>query len=270
MIEQLLHPLISERFSSDAQYKERHLRVINTLPARTVLGLHIPEMKQVARRLSFEGCEIVMPDGVSKRCTNGTEVLRCFESVDSDTLNYEETIIWGFLINLDRCPLDKRLALLDCYIPILDNWAVCDTFCANAKWMARADKETLWKYLQQYFCSKKEFEARFAIVSAMTYFLNDGWIDSVFEELKKIDFDSIKSNYTTAGRVPKRAQQGTVCGEKPYYVRMGVAWLLATALAKFPEKTRGFVRSSTLPADVIRLYIRKARESFRTRTAEAL
>ena len=28
--------------------------------------------------------------------------------------------------------------------------------------------------------------------------------------------------------------------------------------------------SSNLPADVVKLYIRKARESFRTRTAEAL
>ena len=51
---------------------------------------------------------------------------------------------------------------------------------------------------------------------------------------------------------------------------MGVAWVLATALAKFPEQTRTFVRSSRLPADVIKLYTRKARESFRTRTMQAL
>ena len=57
---------------------------------------------------------------------------------------------------------------------------------------------------------------------------------------------------------------------EPYYVRMGVAWLLATALAKFPDETRAFVRSSKLPNDVVKLYIRKARESFRTRTVEAL
>ena len=53
----------------------------------------------------------------------------------------------------------------------------------------------------------------------------------------------------------------------PHAPRRG---LLATALAKFPEQTRAFVRSSNLPADVIKLYIRKARDSFRTRTVEAL
>ena len=69
---------------------------------------------------------------------------------------------------------------------------------------------------------------------------------------------------------PKVAQQGTVQGEEPYYVRMGVAWLLATALAKFPESTRAYVRTSKLPEDVIRLYIRKARESYRTRDIMAV
>jgi hypothetical protein len=51
---------------------------------------------------------------------------------------------------------------------------------------------------------------------------------------------------------------------------MGVAWLLATALAKFPDQTRAFVRSLNLPTDVVKLYIRKVRESFRTRTVEAV
>jgi hypothetical protein len=46
---------------------------------------------------------------------------------------------------------------------------------------------------------------------------------------------------------------------------MAIAWLLATALAKYPELTRTFVRTTSLPEDVLKLYIRKARESFRTR-----
>ena len=63
---------------------------------------------------------------------------------------------------------------------------------------------------------------------------------------------------------------GVVQGASPYYVRMGVAWLLATALAKFPDATRAYVHSSSLPDDVIKLYVRKARESFRTRCVSAL
>lgn len=269
MIEHLLQPLVCERFRSEARYRDGHLRVINALPFRRVLGLHTPEMKQVAAQLSRNGGEVVI-DGNSVHCTNGKEVISCFESVASDTLCYEETVIWGFLINCEKCTLEERLAILEHYVPVLDNWAVCDAYCTNAKWMAKSDKEQLWAFLLPYFRSGQEFEVRFAIVTAMTYFLKEEWLGRVFEQLEMLDFNSITSKYRTEKGKPKTAQEGTVQGAEPYYVRMGVAWLLATALAKFPERTREHVRSSSLPTDVIKLYTRKARESLRTRTTEAL
>ena len=244
--------------------------MVNALPERRVLGLHSPEMKQVAKQLSREGCEVVMSDGVHRNCVDGAEVIRCFEAVPSEELCYEETVVWGFLINLEKCSLTERLAMLERYVPVLDNWAVCDSYCAHAKWMVRADKEALWAFLQRWFDSDREFEVRFAVVVAMTYFLNVEWLDKVFWRIDRLDFASIKSNYKTAKGKPKVAQQGTVQGAEPYYVRMGVAWLLASALAKFSAHTRTFVRLSHLPEDVVKLYVRKARESFKTRTTEAL
>jgi hypothetical protein len=104
----------------------------------------------------------------------------------------------------------------------------------------------------------------------MCYFLNEEWLNKVFEHINSLDFDRTKSKYKTVKGKPKAAQQGTVQGAEPYYVRMGVAWLLATALVKFPDATRVFVRLSNLPEDVVKLYIRKACESFRTRTVEAM
>ena len=270
MIERLLQPLICERFLTDARYREGHLRVVNALPERRVVGLHSPEIKQVAKQLSREGGEVVMPDGTHRICVNGAEVIRAFETVPSESLCYEETVIWGYLINLEKCSLDERLAMLGRYVPMLDNWAVCDSYCAHAKWMVHADKAVLWAFLERWFDSEREFEVRFAVVVAMCYFLNEEWLEKVFARINGLDFNLIKSKYKTVKGKPKVAQQGTVQGAEPYYVRMGVAWLLATALAKFPNETRAFVRLSNLPADVVKLYIRKARESFRTRTVEAL
>ena len=270
MIDHLLQPLICERFLTDVRYREGHLRVVNALPERRVMGLHSPEIKAAAKQLSREGGEVVMPDGTHQFCANGAEVIRAFEAVPSESLCYEETVIWGFLINLEKRSLDERLAMLERYVPVLDNWAVCDSYCAHAKWMARADKATLWAFLQRWFDSEREFEVRFAVVGSMCYFLNEGWLNKVFERINRLDFWHIKSKYKTVKGKPKVAQQGTVQGTEPYYVRMGVAWLLATALAKFPDATRAFVRPSNLPADVVKLYIRKARESFRTRTVEAV
>ena len=143
MIEHLLNPLVCERFLTDARYREGHLRVVNALPERRVMGLHSPEIKQVAKLLSCEGGEVVLPDGVRQNCANGAEVIRAFEAVPSESLCYEETVVWGFLINLDKRSLDERLAMLERYVPVLDNWAVCDSYCAHAKWMARADKASM-------------------------------------------------------------------------------------------------------------------------------
>ena len=270
MINHLLQPLVCERFLTDVRYREGHLRVVNALPERRVLGLLTPEIKQVAKQLSREGGEVVLPDGTRQVCVNGAEVIRAFEVGPSESLCYEETVVWGYLINLEKCSLDKRLAKLGRYVPVLDNWAVCDSYCAHAKWMARADKAALWAFLERWFDSEREFEVRFAVVVSMCYFLNEEWLDKVFERINSLNFDRIKSKYKSVKGKPIVAQQGIVQGAEPYYVRMGVAWLLATALAKFPEQTRVFVRSSNLPADVVKLYIRKVRESFRTRTVEAV
>ena len=88
MIDHLLKPLICERFLTDARYREGHLRVVNALPERRVMGLHSPEIKQVAKQLSREGGKIVMPDGTRQNCTNGAEVIRAFEAVQSECLWY--------------------------------------------------------------------------------------------------------------------------------------------------------------------------------------
>ena len=196
-----------------------------------------------------------MPDGTHRICANGAEVIRAFEAVPSESLCYEETVIWGYLINLEKCSLDERLAMLGRYVPVLDNWAVCDSFCCNAKWALKLPPQTLWEFLLPYFHSDKEFEVRFAIVMSMCYLMKEEWLPVVFGQLETLDLSKIQSEYASL--------------PSPYYVRMGMAWLLATALAKFPNETRAFVNDSSLTEDVKRLYARKARESFRTREVSA-
>lgn len=240
MIEEKLTPLISERFLNEEKYRQGHIRIINALPGRRILGLHLPEMKQVAKKLAKR------PDA--------STIIHVFEEEHIKNrfgLTYEETLIWGLTINALKCPLDERFQLLKTYIPALDNWAVCDSFCCNAKWAIKVPSQTLWEFLLPYFQSKQEFEVRFAIVMAMCYLLKDEWLTLVFQELEKINLPSIHSEYLSL--------------HTPYYVRMGMAWLLATSLAKYPDETRDFVNTSTLTEDVKKLYARKARESFRTK-----
>lgn len=269
MIEEMLQPLVSVRFATEPKYREGHIRIINALPGRRIMGLHVPDMKKVAKELA--------------RREDAADIIRGFEKeseaestgIYGSRLTYEETVVWGLMVNAMKVSWEDRAEMLRKYIPVLDNWAVCDTFCCNAKW--KCTRTALWDFLQPYWKSEHEFEVRFAIVMSMVHFLDAEWFPEVCRMLDGLDYDSIRSCYKKGSRcVPvhdaesESIKQGTALGESPYYVRMAVAWLLATALAKIPDQTRAYVNASHLPADVRRLYVRKARESFRTRTVSPL
>ena len=256
MIEHLLTPLISQRFLDEERYRNGHLRVINALDDVRILGVHIPQLKKLAKELSR------MPDAA--------DFIASFEAESvQGTLCFEEKLVWGLMINAIKATEDHKLALLRTFVPMMDNWAVCDTICCNIKWIQ--DRNALWEFLQPYFDSDREFEVRFAVVMSMIFFLDVESFQKVTARLDSIDFSRIQSEFLS----PKEAKvaeqaRGVAKGERPYYVRMAVAWLLATALAKLPEQTRAYVNACNLPEDVIRLYKRKARESFRTRDANPL
>lgn len=276
MIEDILTPYISPRFASEEKYRLGHIRVINPLPGQEVLGLHIPDMKKIASELAVS--------------ENRDKILRDLElaAADGRPLSHEEKTVWGLMLDNMKVLLEERLERFGKFVPAIDNWAICDTVCGGAKWAKNrtagksaaisgkgssrqdthrnakyTDNDTrrkIWEWLGKYYRSDREFEVRFAIVMSMCHFLEREWLPRIFNAMEALDFDSIRSDY------PETA----VKGASPYYVRMGTAWLLATALAKYPEETRDFVNRSTLPENVIRLYKRKARESFRTRNVPPL
>lgn len=280
MIEELIEPLVPDRFRNDERYRDGHVRIINALPGRRILGAHIPDMVSLAKSLA--GQDDVM------------DIIARFEAAASeeaqtgrrDILSHEEMMVWGMMINgLGRSSAALQLELLKQYVPYIDNWAVCDHVAGAAKWFGRAVKqslkvslaggagplegndgrmcESLWKFLCGYFASDREFEVRFATVMAMCHFLDERYLPRIFFRFDSLDFSRIRSEYVCSSDAKI---SGRVAGEPPYYVRMGVAWCLATALAKFPDETRAYLRHSRLPENVIRLYVRKARESFRTRS----
>ena len=256
MIEHLLTPLVSKRFLQDERYRNGHLRVINALSDTKIMGVHIPELKNLTKELF-------------KR-QDAEQFLSSFElEFRAGNLCFEEKIVWGLLINALNAPETQKYAYLRAFVPAMDNWAVCDTICCNIKWIK--DKNTLWEFLQPYFDSDSEFDVRFAVVMSMIFFLDEESFPKVTSKLDSLDFSKIQSEFLSP-KEAKSAQKvrGVAKGERPYYVRMAVAWLLATALAKIPEMTRAYVNSCRLPEDVIRLYKRKARESFKTRDVNPL
>lgn len=232
--EEKYDPYVCDKFRNDPEYRRWHCAVVAAKPGTVVLGLHKPDMRTCALEVASR--------------YDWRDVLHDWADTYSySPLSHDEISIWGLCLDYVKCGVDERLAFVDEYIPAIDNWANCDTFCCNAKWALKAsDSETVWNYIREKLASPDEFARRVGIVLMMRAFLDEMYIDRSFNALRKMNLTS---------------------GE-PYYVRMAVAWLLATALAKSPEKTRGFVSSadSGIPSDILSLYVRKARESFLTRT----
>ena len=45
--------------------------------------------------------------------------------------SYEETLLRAFVLGGVKLPLEEKLPLVTEFLPLLDNWAVCDGFCSS-------------------------------------------------------------------------------------------------------------------------------------------
>ena len=227
--ERLYGQMVCERFRTDEHYRSGHIHIIAPLPGTVILGLHTPEMKAAAKILA--------------RRSDLPAILDNWQA--DGALTHDERIIWGLTLNYMKCSVAERVERICAFLPFIDNWAICDTFCCNAKWIRGDDIRPF--ILECIRPGQSEFTRRVGLVLMMCHFL-DG------EHLERTLSDLVSMKLRPA---------------EPYYVQMGVAWLLATALAKHPNETRRLVNGSSLPDDIIRLYVRKARESRITRDLSA-
>lgn len=150
---------------------------------------------------------------------------------------YEEIMLQGMLIGLAKIDFQKQCIEMEKFIPKINNWAICDTFCAGLK-STKKNKEQMWKFIQKYLKSNKEFEIRFAVVVILDYYIEKDYLEKIY----KI-FDSIKSS--------------------DYYVQMAVAWAISICLIKFYDETIIYIKKSNLDNFVYQKALQKAIESYR-------
>ena len=247
-----------ERLKREAEEQYRIFNQKFVLTNRNVmLGVKVPKMRSIAREIAAGDWEGFLA-GYGFGVENEVQTAEIAEQPNRDercrTIFFEEVMIIGMVIDLINVPPSVRLVLVAQFVPLIDNWAVCDVFCGGAKWVGepgrgpkacnRVPLEQVWEFLQRYLfgsasepasgCS--EFEIRFGVVMLMSYFLVPEYVGKVFEVIGKV-------------------RKGD------YYVDMAVAWCLATARAKFDAQTQAFVAGAGLPAGVLKKYEQKVRDS---------
>lgn len=202
---------------SDQKYREFHEGLCPG--TENIIGIRVPVLRKYAQELFKE-----------------RDWKQTIEQIDNEY--YEEIMLQGMLIGQAKNEDIKTiLKYVQEYVPKIDNWAICDTFCAGLK-ITKKYKKEMWNFIQKYLKSDKEFEIRFAVVMILDYYIEEKYLQENF----KI-FDSINND--------------------KYYVRMAIAWAISICLIKFYDETIEYLKIANLDNWVYNKAIQKAIESYR-------
>ncbi len=149
----------------------------------------------------------------------------------------EEIMVRGIIIGLLKKTSDEMLNIIKDFIPLIDNWAVCDIFCGGLKFTQK-NKEKVWEFICPYLNSKQEYEIRFALVMLLSYFVEEKYLTKIFAILDKFNHEG-------------------------YYARMAAAWLLSICYVNYPEITEKYLLKSKLDNWTYNKSIQKICESLR-------
>ena len=183
----------------DKKYKEFHRGLCPGTD--NIIGIRVPILRNYAKELLKQ-----------------YEFKYIMENIDNEY--YEEIMLQGMLIGFSKERFDTSLTYIEKFIPKIDNWAVCDTFCAGLK-ITKKHKKEMWDFIQKYLKSNKEFEIRFGVVMILDYYIEEQYLNQSF----KI-FDKIES--------------------KEYYVQMAVAWAISICLIKYYDITIEYLKKANL------------------------
>ncbi len=157
---------------------------------KNIIGVRTPDLKKLAKELYKEDSNVLTKIGDKY---------------------YEELMLQGLVIALSTDPVDKKIKTIQKFVPKIDNWAVCDIFCASLK-IKKNEKDKYFEFLKRYYDSKKEFELRFLIVMLLDHYLEEEYLDKIFDIISNIESNK-------------------------YYVNMAIAWLLSICYIKYPKIT---------------------------------
>ena len=202
---------------AEPDYRAFSAKLLPTLEPSRILGVRLPMLRKMAKQLAKSDW-------------------RAYLAAAGDD-SFEEVMLQGLVIGCVRAELDDVLPYVAAFVPKIDNWSVCDSFCNGLKCF-NDHKERGWTFLQPYFASDAEYEVRFAVVMLISFYIEPAYLKRIFPLL-----DQIK-------------QEG-------YYVKMAVAWALSICYIKQPEATIPYLRHNGLDDFTYNKTLQKITESLR-------
>ncbi len=141
---------------------------------------------------------------IVKKYAKELEVKDKEEFLNSLPHHYHEENILHALILSNIKDYDEFIRRIDIFLPYVSNWAVCDSIC-NKYLNKHLDK--LINEIFSWLKSKEIYRVRYAVKCLMNYYLSDEFKEEHLLKVEEVKLDD-------------------------YYVKMMVAWYLATGLVK--------------------------------------
>lgn len=205
---------------SEPKYRDFSSRLLpNT---KNILGVRLPRLRKIARTIAASDWKAYL------------------ENAPADS--FEEIMLKGMVIGYIPVKIDELLPLIADFIPLIDNWSVCDSFCSGLK-AANAAPDKMWSHLHKYLTSDKEYSIRFGVVMIINYFQSEKYITQAFEY-----FDNIK--------------------HEGYYVKMAVAWAVSAYYTSFPDLTIDYLSNCRLDDFTYNKALQKITESLKVTKEE--
>ena len=195
---------IREQLQSMAEpaYRNFAARLLPGIPVQRILGVRLPKLRRLAK-------EITQADW------------RAFcDGPSGDSL--EEVMLQGMVIGAAPMPLEEVLERVRGFLPRIDNWSVCDSFCAGLQ-AAKRYPEPFWELSLACLDSPMEYVVRFGVVMLICHFKDLSHLAPAMERLQQV-------------------RSGA------YYVQMAVAWAVSAYFIAYPDQTAPFLQHSRLDA----------------------
>ena len=204
----------------DEGYAAFQAGLMPTVARESILGVRMPALRAYAKRLA-----------------KAPEREVFLASLPHEY--YEENNLHAALLEQIR-DADKALDALEAFLPYVDNWATCDSFCPKC---LRKEPDRLRAAIARWLVSDHPYTVRFALVRLTAWYLDDA-------------------------HLAKDALEAALAVTHPdYYVRMAQAWLVSFALIKQYDITLPYLTEHRFPAWIHNKAIQKAIESYRTPSA---
>ncbi len=200
---------------SDEDYRKFSAALIPNI--NNVLGVRLPELRKMARLLA-KG-----------------EWRNYLKNADKEY--FEEIMLQGMVIGYVKTDIEEVLHYVVDFVPKIDNWSVCDSFCIGLKF-TRLNKERVWNFIQSYLFSNQEYYIRYGVVMLLVYYSDEAYIQLVLERL-----DNVK--------------------HEGYYVKMAVAWAISICYVKLPDPTMAYLQNNSLDNFTFNKALQKITESLR-------